>query len=222
MTTIDEPTTMTMKDVEMPNGGEVPTQPLPGPPSGAAALTGKRANWTIAHKVEGEGESATIHFSVKGAGALELKLTSISTQNRLKAQIHGFVQRISDAAAMARDSKTGASASPQQKYEAMKRLCEHYASGAVEWSPVRAVEGVGRPRVDRDKELLVIALGIFQPAKPTEVIQQFVQGLKKEQVSALLVSEQLRESVGLAREEMEKEAKKLSEGVDAVELLKGL
>lgn len=182
------------------------------------ALTGKRANWTIAHKIEG----TKITWNVKDAGALVLDLAAVAQANKERAMGHGFVQRVSDAAAMARDSKTGKSATPQQKFEAMKRLVEHYMSGSEEWSPARATEGVGRPRVDRDKELLAMALGIFQPQKDAGTIAQFVQGLKKEQVTALLVSEQLGESVALAREEMEKESREAAKGVDAEELLKGL
>lgn len=182
------------------------------------ALTGKRANWTIAHKIEGQ----LVKFAVKGAGDLVLDLAKVNSANRARAELHGFVQRISDAAAMARDSKTGASATPQQKFEAMKRLVEHYESGSEEWSPARSTEGVGRPKVDRDKELLAVALGIHAKDKDTGTIAQFVQGLKKEQVTALLVSEQLKEAVQLAREEMDKEAQKAAAGVDAEELLKGL
>ena len=204
---------METQTTETPTGETTPVQ---------SSLTGKRANWTIAHKVEGEGENAVIKFAVKGAGDLELKLKEVSIPNLLRAQVHGFVQRISDAAAMARDSKTGASATPQQKFEAMQRLVEHYQSGSSEWSPARSTEGVGRPRIDRDKELLAMALGIHSPTKDSATIAQFVQGLKKEQVTALLVSTQLKEAVEMAREEMLKEDAKASAGVNAEELLSGL
>lgn len=203
---------------EQTNAGEQSQLAPPVAPPVVPVLTGKRANWTIAHKIEGR----LVRFSVKDAGELVLDVSKVHVANCQRAELHGFVQRISDAAAMARDSKTGASATPQQKYEAMKKLVEHYHTGSVEWSPARNTEGVGRPRVDRDKELLAMALGVFQPQKDAGVIAQFVQGLKKEQVTALLVSEQLKEAVEVAREEMDKEAKKLSEGVDAEELLKGL
>lgn len=184
----------------------------------APQLTGKRANWTIAHKIEGQ----LVKFAIKGAGELVLDVAKIHAANRTRAEMHGFVQRISDAAAMARDSKTGASATPQEKFDAMRRLVEHYQSGAEGWSPARSVEGVGRPRVDKDKELLAMALGIFNPQKDTATIAQFVQGLKKEQVTALLVSAQLKDSVTLAREEILKAESKIAEGVDAEELLSGL
>lgn len=183
------------------------------------SLAGKRANWTIAHEVQG----TMIRWQVKGAGTLALDLSKCSEKVRERAAVHGMVQRVSDAAAMARNSKTGASASPQEKFEAMQRLVEHYQSGTEEWSPQRSGgEGSKGRGVDRDKELLAMALGIHAVDKPAAVIAEFVKGLRKEQVAALLVSEQLKEAVAMAREEMEKEAKAQSAGVDAEELLKGL
>lgn len=209
--------TTTMKDVEMPNGGEVPTQPLAGPPSGQ--LTGKRANWTVAHKIEGQ----LVRFSVKGAGELVLDVAKVHAANRARAELHGFVQRISDAAAMARDSRTGASATPQEKFEAMKRLVEHYASGSESWSPARSVEGVGRPKSeDRNSRLLKMALSLFNPEKSAEVIEKFVKERNAAQVTALLLSEQLKVSVELAREQLREEEMKAAEGVNAEELLSGL
>lgn len=198
----------------------IETETNPAQPA-TPALTGKRANWTIAHKI-GENQ---ITWSVKGATEGEpllLDLSKVSLENRNRAMLHGFVQRVSDAAAMARDSKTGASATPQEKFEAMRRLVAHYQSGSVEWSPLRATEGVGRPRVDKDKELLVRALGVHAPQKSAETVGKFVQGLKKEQVTALLLSSELKVSVEVAREQLREEEMKAAEGVDAGELLKGL
>lgn len=201
-----------------------PEAPL-APPALAPALSGKRANWTIAHAIEG----AVITWQVKGAGELKLDLARVSAANRERAALHGFVQRVSDAAAMARDSKTGASATPQEKHAAMKRLVEHYESGAEGWSPQRASEGVGRPRMNGQAVLLVRALGVFSPTKSKETIEKFVKELSGGQIAALLHSEQLREAVELAREEIAQEEKALAaaqeaqgQGVDAEELLKGL
>ena len=185
----------------------------------APVLSGKRANWKIAHKVDME--TSTITWQVKDAGELKLDLVKVHADNRERAMMHGFVQRISDAAAMARDAKTGASATPQEKFEAMRRLVEHYVSGAESWSPARS-EGVRVVKVDQGRELLKMALGLWQPEKPQETIGQFVDGLKKEQVTALLISGQLKESVELAREEMGKQEAELAKGHDAEELLKGL
>lgn len=184
------------------------------------ALSGKRANWKIAHKVDME--TGTITWQVKDAGELKLELMKVHADNRERAMIHGFVQRVSDAAAMARDPKTGVSATPQEKFEAMRRLVEHYVSGDGAWSPARSEGGVRVVKVDQSRELLKMALGLWQQDKPAETIAQFVQGLKKEQVTALLISAQLKESVELAREELSKQEAEQAKGHDAEELLKGL
>ena len=196
--------------------GDAPTPPTPPV---APALTGKRANWTIAHKIEGQ----LVRFSVKGAGELTLDVAKVHAANRARAEMHGFVQRISDAAAMARDSKTGASATPQQKFDAMQRLVEHYMSGAEEWSPARSVDGVGRPKSENPSaRLLRVALKLFNPSKDEAVIAQFVKERNAAQITALLLSEQLKEAVELAREQLASEDAKMAEGVNAEELLSGL
>lgn len=199
------------------------TETTTAPPA-APALTGKRANWTIAHTLQKTAEGGDlIRFAIKGAGELELELSKVSAANRSRAAIHGFVQRISDAAAMARDSKTGASATPQEKFEAMKRLVEHYMGGSEDWSPARSVEGVGRPKSENPQaRLLRVALSLFNPEKSAETIAEFVKARSAAQITALLLSEQLKTSVELAKEQLEQEDKKAAEGVNAEELLSGL
>lgn len=201
---------------------ELSAPQTPAPPESAqtapAQLAGKRANWTIAHEVQG----TMIRWQVKGAGTLALDLSKCSEKVRERAAVHGMVQRVSDAAAMARNSKTGASASPQEKFEAMSRLVEHYQSGAEGWSPTRAEGGARGVKVNPQKALLVRALSIHAPEKGAEVIEKFVSERNAAQITALLLSEQLKEAVELAREQLREEEKKIAEGVDALELLKGL
>jgi hypothetical protein len=48
--------------------------------------------------------------------------------------IHGFTQRISDGAALSRDTTNGQSATPEAKHARMKALADHYMSGTVEWA----------------------------------------------------------------------------------------
>jgi hypothetical protein len=90
-----------------------------------------------------EDRPSVIVFHVLGAGDLEFDLTKVSVPNANHAAIHGFIQRVSDAAAKGRDPKTGASASPSVKYGNMKRLVDHYMSGAETWSPARAEGAAG-------------------------------------------------------------------------------
>lgn len=202
-------------------GGEAPPAPEG---TGTPALTGKRANWTIAHTVDFA--SMTITWQVKGAGALSLDVSKVNQANRERAMLHGFVQRVSDAAAMSRDTKTGKSATPQEKYEAMQRLVEHYASGAEGWSPVREGSGAGAGRKAAKEhpqaELLRMALLIHSPEKGAETIAKFVSERSAAQITALVLSEQLKAAVELAKEQLREREQKAAEGVNAEELLSGL
>lgn len=78
-----------------------------------------------------------IVFTVSDIGSLSLDLSKIAEANRLKAIAHGFGQRIQDAAAIGYNAQENRYATPQEKFDAMKQLVEHYNSGAAEWSPVR-------------------------------------------------------------------------------------
>lgn len=74
-------------------------------------------------------------FTVKD---IEEKITfdmdKASAENRARAVVHGFKQRISDGAALSANAKTGEPATPEAKFARMKALADHYMSGATEWA----------------------------------------------------------------------------------------
>jgi len=78
-------------------------------------------------------EDGNIVFNVRGAGSLVLRMDQVSQECHNRAATHGWVQRISDAAALSRDAANGQPATPQAKYDAMSGLVEHYNGGATEW-----------------------------------------------------------------------------------------
>lgn len=98
----------------------------------------KKANSVVT--VERDG--TVLIYTVLGVGQLRLDTATMHPDNIAAAVLHGMEQRIRDAAAIARDKETGASATPQQKYDAMQQLVEHYASGSPDWTIKRA-EGSG-------------------------------------------------------------------------------
>jgi hypothetical protein len=51
------------------------------------------------------------------------------------AMIHGVIQKVSDRAAIGRDPETGASATPEEKFAAMKECAERLMSGGP-WNAV--------------------------------------------------------------------------------------
>lgn len=97
-----------------------------------------RANSIISTATNGD----NITFTVQGVGDLTINLKQVSTANATKAMHHGFIQRVSDAAALSRNTDTGQPASPADKFGAMKRIVEHLNSGSDEWS-LRVASGEG-------------------------------------------------------------------------------
>lgn len=88
-----------------------------------------KSNSTITHRrVDGK-----IEFTVLGAGVFTFDPDKVSAENRARAMIHGFLQRISDRAAISRNPENGQPATPQDKFERMKAMAEHYESGTTEW-----------------------------------------------------------------------------------------
>jgi len=62
-----------------------------------------------------------------------------------RAAVHGLKQRISDAAALPCNPRTGLPATPKEKFAAIVALVGHYNSGTSEWNRARA-EGGGISR----------------------------------------------------------------------------
>lgn len=73
-------------------------------------------------------------FGFAELGAFTFDPDKVSAVNRARAMMHGFEQRIRDGGALVRDAETGASATPEQKREAMLRIAEHLMAGGDEWA----------------------------------------------------------------------------------------
>lgn len=140
--------------------------------------TKAKSNSVITHAVDG----SMIVFNVLGIGRLAFETSRASTENQNQARVHGFIQRISDAAAISRDPETGQPASAQDKFDAMSRLVAHYESGTSEWS---------RKPVAGERErggLLFKALCKMSPTKTPEEIRSWMDGKTKAQLSAIRTS----------------------------------
>ena len=84
-------------------------------------------------------EGRDLVFAVVGAGKADLRLAiaKIHPANVERATYQGFNQRCVNAAAIPKNEKTGQSATPLQKWEAIEKLVSHLNSGSPEWSPAR-------------------------------------------------------------------------------------
>lgn len=83
-------------------------------------------------------ERNVLVFTVLGEGDVELDLNKVHEANMRRAAIHGWNQRIPDAAAIGTTDKDGVVIPKAErtriKFERMNELCRHYESGTEEWS----------------------------------------------------------------------------------------
>lgn len=137
-----------------------------------------KSNSVITHSVSPDNDE--IAFDVLGVGVIRMDITAIHGEIMKKAAIHGMIQRISDAAAISRDPRTGEAATRQDKYDAMQRLVNHYESGTSEWSR-RPVAGEGK-----SGGLLFKALCIMSAeTKTADDIREWMSAKTKAQLTAL-------------------------------------
>lgn len=100
----------------------------------------RKSNSVVVVSYDAEG---IMSINVAGVGAITFDKRKASAVCRAEAEDHGWEQRLRDAAAISRDDATGASASPQEKYDAVLALRDHYEGGATEW---RLAGGAGGGR----------------------------------------------------------------------------
>lgn len=157
-----------------------------------------------------DGACIGVLFKVAGVGQLELELAKLSAEVRESAMVHGLLQRIGDAAALSRDTKSGKSASPEEKFKAMQALVEHYNSGATSWT----LSG-GARRPSDEVRLLIEALCEAYPGKPESELRAWVGKRSKGDIAALSQEARLKAIIDRKREERAK-------GVDVGGLLSEL
>ena len=98
-----------------------------------------RSNQVVGFKQNDDGTQV---YTIGGESrTFDPATTSLANQTR--AMYHGYRQRLSDKAAIARDPKTGQSATPAQKRAAVWAAMDHYMSGSDKWEMERAAGGGG-------------------------------------------------------------------------------
>ena len=104
-------------------------------------MTESKSNAVTSTKWDGN----VLTINVLGAGAVVLDIATCNQMVQEQAMREGFVKRLINRAAMNRDDKTGKSASPKEKFDAIKSLADHYASGSPDWSPNRTAKATVDP-----------------------------------------------------------------------------
>jgi hypothetical protein len=174
--------------------------------------TKPKSNSVITHEVQrNENGGLEIAFKVIGAGTTTLKLENVSQSNKDRALVHGFIQRISDAAALSRNPSNGQPATPAEKLAAMQELVEHYMSGTDEWTRKRSGGGGAQ-----DSGLLLEALTRMYPAKSREQLNAWLKARSAQERAGLMAEERVKATIDQIR------AERAPKDVDAGALLAGL
>lgn len=152
--------------------------------------TKAKSNSVVTHALAEDG--CTITFKVKGASEFTFDVLSAHPNMQHRAAIHGFVQRISDGAALSRDTETGRPATPEEKFANMLRIAEHYATGVDQWKLNSDGTGEGRTSV------VVQALAAIQGISVAEALAKVRETAEKRRVTTKAVLAKLRTTAAIA------------------------
>lgn len=111
-------------------------------------------------------QAGTILIQVKDQPDIIFDEAKASQANRDYARFNGWKQRFVDAAALSRDTTNGASASPKEKWEAMKELVDFYHEGGDVW----ARTGTGEGQKSITVEAIARVKGLTFEAAEAEVV----------------------------------------------------
>lgn len=153
----------------------------------AATTTTKTISATIDQK------AGTLTIQVAGYPAIHLSQGECSRDIETMALLHGFKQKVVDAAAIARNPDTGRSATVADKYAAMQEVYDRLLSG--EWNKARGDGATGAGG------LLFRALCIAYDQKDPADIKAFLDGKTKAEQAALRKNPKIAAIIDTLREE---------------------
>ena len=182
----------------------------------------KKSNTVVQHGVVGSIITFTVgeqSFTVDAAKVVGESAWAMLNDLGKSAVVHGIVQKVSDRAAIGRDPESGLSATPEEKFAAMKACAERLQNGGP-WNAV-AVGGTGNAGGLLYRAMRSIYPGVWNDrAAFTAFIKSKAEDLK---VSESAVRAGYAEVKAIAKE-MEKirKAEATPSGVDQATLLSGL
>lgn len=137
--------------------------------------------------VKRDAEQITINLHGSTKAPIVVRFAQLSDAVRAAAFGYGMEVRLTRAAALTRDTKSGKSATPDEKHEAIRKLAEHYASGAESWAMAR--EGGGGLSADTRAliDALVAALGL-----DPDVAEEQVRAMTSAERDALRVDAEIK------------------------------
>ena len=160
-----------------------------------------------------------VSFTVEGCGKLAVSLGELNPAIVAYAALHGMKQRIGDAAALDRNKETGKSATPADKFAAMKQLVDHYASGTDQWN----VRGSGERSEGSDAGLTYRAIAAVQGANVDAVKKRVAEMAEKRGVTTKAILAKFRTYPAVMAELDKLRAERIDEDADDMleELMSG-
>lgn len=140
---------------------------------------------------------------------LAISLDKLSPEILTQAALHGLKQKLVDAAAIARDPTTGLSATPEDKYHAVRAVYDRITKADGTWNAIR--EGEAKAHGG----MFVRAL-MELTSKTRDEVMAYIDTLSKEQAAALKKNAKVMDII--QRMEREAAAAKVGE-IDADDLL---
>ncbi len=120
----------------------------------------------------------TVAFECINGQRVVVAADSLAEGIQLHAMLHGIKQKLIDAAAISRNPETGRSATPDDKWNALREVFDRITGDAPTWNKVR--EGGGG-----SGGLLFAALCRLYPAKTPETLREFLAGKSPAEQAAL-------------------------------------
>lgn len=140
----------------------------------------------VAVKRDADGVAITVNGTSKAP--IVLRFAQCSDAVRAEAMGYGMEVRLTRRAALDRNEKTGLAASPLDKYEAIRALAEHYATGTDAWAMAGGGGGGGLSADTRALiDALVRALGLTP-----DVAEEQVRGMTTAERDALRVDAEIK------------------------------
>jgi len=93
-------------------------------------MAAKNRETTVATRIVFDGETPVgVNFEILGQGTFDVRLDQLDPVTRDMAACHGLKRKIGDGAALERDKKSGASATPAEKWAEVIRVRDQVLDG---------------------------------------------------------------------------------------------
>lgn len=128
--------------------------------------------------VSAESFESMLTLTFQDGRVIELDAAGLNDEIRHQALMHGLKQKLLDAAAIARNTITGASASLDDKFDAVKEVYDRITGEAPTWNKPRG-EGGGAIGGLLKRALMQLT------GKTAAEVEEFLEGKSKEEKAAL-------------------------------------